>query len=157
MRQPLEDGWVTISRATTTISFPARFMLAAAMNPCPCGFLGDPLKSCSCTPVQVQRYQSRISGPLLDRFDLQIEVPRLQEFEFETVKSGESSLKIRHRVERARQIQRQRYQGSSGFCNAAMTHKQIREFCRIDAAGQSLLRQALQRFRTKRPGLQPDS
>ena len=70
MRQPLEDGWVTISRATTTISFPARFMLAAAMNPCPCGFLGDPLKPCSCTPIQVQRYQSRISGPLLDRFDL---------------------------------------------------------------------------------------
>ena len=104
------------------------------------------MKPCSCTPVQVQRYQSRISGPLLDRFDLQIEVPRLQEFEFETVKSGESSLNIRHRVERARQIQRQRYQGSRSFCNAAMNHKQIREFCRIDAGGQQLLRQALQRF-----------
>ncbi|TCL57136.1 magnesium chelatase family protein [Hydrogenispora ethanolica] len=146
LRQPLEDGKVTIARAATTLSFPARFMLAASMNPCPCGFFGDPVKACTCSPVGIQRYQNRISGPLLDRFDLQIEVPRLAEFEFESLQKGESSLTIRQRVERARQIQRTRYANTPHFCNAYMNSKELHEYCQLDQAGKDLLRQAVQRF-----------
>jgi len=147
LRQPIEDGKVTIARAATSLTYPARFMLAAAMNPCPCGYHGDSLKACICTPVQIQRYQGRISGPLLDRFDLQIEVPRLAEFEFETVPGrSESSEQIRQRVEKARVIQRERYAGSATFCNAGMTSKELREYCQISPEGKNLLRQAVQRF-----------
>lgn len=146
LRQPLEDGKVTIARALTSVSFPARFMLTAAMNPCPCGYYGDPSKSCNCTPVQIQRYQSRISGPLLDRFDLQIEVPRIQEFELDTIQKGEPSGTIRQRVERARQMQQKRYQDKLYYCNAHMNNKDIREYCKVDQPGKELLRQAMQRF-----------
>ncbi|MCL6591010.1 MAG: YifB family Mg chelatase-like AAA ATPase [Firmicutes bacterium] len=146
LRQPLEDGKVTIARAATSLSFPARFMLTAAMNPCPCGYYGDPYKTCTCSPVQIQRYQGRISGPLLDRFDLQIEVPRIQEFELVNIGKGESSETIRARVEAARRIQSKRYQGTSCFCNAYMSNKDIREYCAIEQAGKDLLRQAAQRF-----------
>ncbi len=146
LRQPIEDGKVTIARAATSISYPALFMLTAAMNPCPCGYFGDSLKACSCTPLQIQRYQSRISGPLLDRFDLQIEVPRLHDFELETVVKGESSKSIRKRVEDAREIQRNRFVKKPYYCNAHMTSKDIREFCRIDQSAKDLLHQAMQRF-----------
>lgn len=146
LRQPLEDGQVTIARAAMALTYPAKFMLAGALNPCPCGFYGDPQKACSCSPVQINRYQSRISGPLLDRFDLQIEVPRMQEFELDTIPKGESSETIRLRVERAREIQRRRFAGKSYFCNAHMNAKDIRIYCEIDAAGRDLLRQASQRF-----------
>jgi magnesium chelatase family protein len=146
LRQPLEDGKVTIARAATTIAYPARFMLAAAMNPCPCGFFGDPHKSCSCTPLQISRYQSRISGPLLDRFDLHIEVPRMHEFEIDVIPKGETSQTIRERVERARAIQRRRFAGNPYFCNAHMSSRDIRQYCRIDDEGHELLRQATQRF-----------
>ena len=146
LRQPLEDGKVTIARAATTLSFPSRFMLAAAMNPCPCGFYGDSVRACNCSPTNIQRYQGRISGPLLDRFDLQIEVPRLAEFEFETLQRGESSLIIRQRVERARNIQRVRYASMSHFCNADMNSRELREYCQLDQVGKELLRQAVQRF-----------
>jgi magnesium chelatase family protein len=146
LRQPLEDGKVTIARAATTLTYPAQFMLAAAMNPCPCGFFGDPHKSCSCTPIQISRYQSRISGPLLDRFDLHIEVPRMHEFELDVVPKGESSQTIRARVEQAREIQRQRFVGNTYFCNAHMSSKDIRKYCRIDTEGRELLHQAAQRF-----------
>jgi magnesium chelatase family protein len=146
LRQPLEDGKVTIARAATTIAYPARFMLAAAMNPCPCGFFGDPHKSCSCTPLQISRYQSRISGPLLDRFDLHIEVPRMHEFELDVIPKGETSRTIRERVERAREIQRRRFAGNPYFCNAHMSSGDIRQYCRIDNEGRELLRQATQRF-----------
>ncbi|HEY8464274.1 MAG TPA: YifB family Mg chelatase-like AAA ATPase [Bacillota bacterium] len=146
LRQPLEDGRVTIARATTTLTYPAKFMLAGALNPCPCGFFGDSRKPCSCTPVQINRYQSRISGPLLDRFDLQIEVPRLQEFELDTVPQGETSAAIRQRVEKARDIQRRRFAGKTYFCNAHMSSKDIRVYCELDAKGRALLRQASQRF-----------
>jgi magnesium chelatase family protein len=101
LRQPIEDGKVTIARAATSLTYPARFMLAAATNPCPCGFWGDSLKPCTCTPLQFQRYQGRISGPLLERFNLQIEVPRLAEFKFEAVPGSECSKDIRRRVEEA--------------------------------------------------------
>lgn len=146
LRQPLEDGWVTIARAASTLSFPARFMLTAAMNPCPCGYLGDHFKTCSCSPVQIQRYQSRISGPLLDRFDLQIEVPRIQDFTHDTLQKGESSAAVRERVEQARLIQRNRFAGRNYFCNAQMGSKDLKEFCQIDATGAKLMRQAVQRF-----------
>lgn len=146
LRQPLEDGKVTIARAATTIQFPARFMLAAAMNPCPCGFFGDPQKKCNCSPIQIQRYQGRISGPLLDRFDLQIEVPRLQEFELDTIQKSEPSRSIRERVESARAIQRERFSGAAYFCNAHMTNKDMREHCGLDQECKDILRQAVQRF-----------
>jgi magnesium chelatase family protein len=146
LRQPLEDGKVTIARAATTIQFPARFMLTAAMNPCPCGFFGDPQKKCSCSPIQIQRYQSRISGPLLDRFDLQIEVPRLQEFELDNIQKSEPSRSIRERVETARAVQRQRYSGATYFCNAHMTNKDIQKHCGLDQESKDILRQAVQRF-----------
>lgn len=146
LRQPLEDGKVTIARAATTTQFPARFMLAAAMNPCPCGFFGDPQKKCSCSPIQIQRYQGRISGPLLDRFDLQIEVPRLQEFELDSIQKSESSRTIRERVESARAIQRERFSGAAYFCNAHMTNKDLREHCGMDQESKDILRQAVQRF-----------
>jgi magnesium chelatase family protein len=146
LRQPIEDGKVTIARAVTSLTYPARFMLAAAMNPCPCGYYGDSLKACTCTPVQIQRYQGRISGPLLDRFDLQIEVPRLAEFEFETVPKSESSKDIRQRVEMARNIQQSRFAASGTFCNAGMSTKELREFCQIAQESKDLLRQAVHRF-----------
>lgn len=146
LRQPLEDGKVSIARAATTLTFPARFMLAAAMNPCPCGFLDDPYKACSCTAAQIHRYQSRISGPLLDRFDLQIEVPRLQDFEYDSLQKGESTEVVRKRVEQARQIQRERFAKKNYFCNAQMSSRDIKEFCTIDAEGRALLHQAVQRF-----------
>lgn len=146
LRQPLEDGVVTIARAATSLSFPARFMLAAAMNPCPCGYFGDPLKPCGCTPLQIQRYQGRISGPLLDRFDLQIEVPRLQDFDMEMVHKGEPTAVIRGRVEQARKIQRERFAQASNYCNAHMSNKDIKEYCQVDQTGRDLLRQAAQRY-----------
>jgi magnesium chelatase family protein len=146
LRQPLEDGRVTIARAALTLTYPAQFMLAAAMNPCPCGFFGDPHKRCKCTPLQISRYQSRISGPLLDRFDLHIEVPRVHEFELDAIPKGESSAVIRARVERAREIQRRRFAGKTYFCNAQMSARDIREYCRISYEGRELLRQAALRF-----------
>lgn len=146
LRQPLEDGKVTIARAAMSLSFPARFMLTAAMNPCPCGFYGDPYKSCSCNPLQIHRYQSRISGPLLDRFDIQIEVPRLQEVEFDTITNAETSAVVRCRVEKARLRQQQRFQGRHCFCNAQMGSKELKEFCRLEPSGKDLLRRAVQRY-----------
>lgn len=146
LRQPLEDGMISIARAATTLSYPAQFMLAAAMNPCPCGYYGDSTKTCSCAPFQIQRYQSRISGPLLDRFDLQIEVPRLAEFELDNVEKGESSAIIRDRVEKARQIQRERFSGTTYYCNAHMRSKDLQKYCQLEPAGKELLRQSVQRF-----------
>jgi len=146
LRQPLEDGRVTIARAAATLSYPARFMLTASMNPCPCGYFGDPYKTCTCSPLQIHRYQSRISGPLLDRFDLQIEVPRLQEFEYDTIQAGESSAAIRKRVEQARLIQQRRFRGKDYFCNAQMGSRDIKEYCQVDAESRMLLQQAVQRY-----------
>lgn len=146
LRQPLEDGKVTIARAAMSLSFPARFMLTAAMNPCPCGFYGDPYKSCSCSSLQIHRYQSRISGPLLDRFDIQIEVPRLQEVEFDTITNAETSAVVRARVEKARHNQQLRFKGRQCFCNAQMGSKELKEFCKLEPSGKDLLRQAVQRY-----------
>jgi magnesium chelatase family protein len=117
-----------------------------SLHACPCGFFGDPRKACSCSPLQINRYQSRISGPLLDRFDLQIEVPRMHDFELDNYSKGESSVVVRGRVDAARKIQRERFAGNPYFCNAHMSSKDLRKYCRIDTEGRELLREASQRF-----------
>jgi magnesium chelatase family protein len=144
MRQPLEDGQVTISRAALSLTYPAQFMLAAAMNPCPCGYSTDPNHECSCTPQQVQKYLSRISGPLLDRIDIHIEVPTVKYSELSSNATGEISEIIRQRVESARAIQLSRFSGKKNiFCNARMESKDIRQFCKIDEQGEALLKTAI--------------
>jgi magnesium chelatase family protein len=144
LRQPLEDGKVTIARAMTSITYPANFMLAAAMNPCPCGYYTDPNKECTCTPPQIQRYLSRISGPLLDRIDIQIEVPAVKYQDLAAKSSGEKSEKIRERVQKAREIQQHRFAESRHlYCNADMQPRDIRIHCKVDEQGQSLLKMAI--------------
>ena len=146
MRQPLEDGKVTISRALASLTFPARFMLAAAMNPCPCGFKYDTKKECTCTSGQIQKYLAKISGPLLDRIDIHIDVPSLKYKELSSDSAGESSSVIRKRVNSARKVQHERFKGDGVFCNAHMSPKQIKKHCAIDEAGQKLLETAINKF-----------
>ncbi|MBO9541397.1 YifB family Mg chelatase-like AAA ATPase [bacterium] len=147
MRQPLEDGVVTIARAQMTLSYPARFTLAAALNPCPCGYRGDPAHPCTCSAHQAERYWTRLSGPLLDRIDLQIQVPRLSQGDLMDGSLSESSASIRSRVLAARDRQRRRFEGLAGVhCNAQMTSRQVRQFCALDAAGGELLKQAIARL-----------
>jgi magnesium chelatase family protein len=146
LRQPLEDGEVTISRALSSITFPARFTLVAAMNPCPCGNHLDPARECSCTPYQVQNYWAKLSGPLLDRIDLHIEVPRLKEEELLQLSPGESSKQIRQRVISARETQKERFTGLNIFTNSQLTPKYLKEFCRPGEQAMALLRQANSRF-----------
>ena len=143
MRQPLEDGHVTISRAQQSLKFPARFQLVSASNPCPCGYLGDAKRACVCSPNQVKKYQSRISGPLLDRIDLHVEVPRLSQSEMMSRAQGESSAVVRERVCRARARQVARLQADGLSCNAQMGARQLREHCVLDDAAQGLLRNAI--------------
>lgn len=147
LRQPLEDQKVTISRAAMSLTFPASFMLAAAMNPCPCGFWNDPTRECRCTPLQIQRYVGRISGPLLDRIDIHIDVPAVRFKEL----TGEgppvdSSAEIRARVISAREQQRERFRGEGIFSNASMTTRHIRQHCRIDAECERMLESAMARL-----------
>jgi len=147
LRQPMEDGQVTIARAALSLSYPAQFMLIAAMNPCPCGYFSDPTHECSCTVPQIQRYRFRISGPLLDRIDIHIEVPAVPYRKLSGRPGGESSQTIRERVERARMKQTDRFQGkTSVFSNAHMSSKQLRIFCKIDSEGDELLRTAITRL-----------
>jgi magnesium chelatase family protein len=147
MRQPLEDGSVTIARAALSVTFPARFMLAAAMNPCPCGFFGDPMRECHCTPPLIQRYVSRISGPLLDRVDIHIEVPAVKYRELRGPADTESSATVRGRVIHARDRQTQRFTNEKGiYANAQMPSKLIRKFCVISDEGEKLLENAVQRL-----------
>jgi len=143
MRQPLEDKVVTISRARGTHSFPANFMLVAAMNPCPCGYFGDMTRECTCSPGTVTRYQKRISGPLLDRIDIHVEVPRVEFEKLTDERLGEPSEAVRLRVEEARQRQRERLQGTSLACNADMGTGEVRRFCPLDEPGRVLVRQAM--------------
>ncbi|MEY4941224.1 MAG: hypothetical protein RIQ93_2959 [Verrucomicrobiota bacterium] len=147
LRQPLEDGDVTISRSAGKITLPCAFMLVGAMNPCPCGYLGDPKHECRCTPTQVQRYRARISGPLLDRIDLHIEAPALSVGELRSEKAGEASESLRARIETARGTQHARFAGTKVTSNARMTHAQIRKFCTIDAALGDLLQHAMEQLR----------
>jgi len=146
IRQPLEDGFVTVSRAKGTTRFPAQFMLVAAMNPCPCGYFGTAARRCKCTPGQIERYISRISGPLVDRIDIHIDVPVIT-FSKLRSKSGQlDSATMRQAVVRAREIQAKRFDDSAGFTNAKMTHKQVRKFCELDSASEMMLRQAMTEF-----------
>lgn len=145
LRQPLEDQKVTISRAAMSLTFPASFMLATAMNPCPCGFWNDPTRECRCTTLQIQRYVGRISGPLLDRIDIHVDVPavKFRELAGEPSTEAESSASIRDRVLHARERQRRRLAGEKIFANAAMTPRMIRRFCRIDAESEQMLERAM--------------
>ncbi len=148
LRQPLEDQRVTISRAAMSLTFPSSFMLAAAMNPCPCGFWNDPTRECRCTPLQIQRYVGRISGPLLDRIDIHIDVPavKFRELTGDPPPDAEDSATIRQRVINARQRQRLRFANEGIFSNASMTPRLIRTYCRIDSESESMLERAMARL-----------
>ncbi|MBI1938827.1 MAG: YifB family Mg chelatase-like AAA ATPase [Ignavibacteriales bacterium] len=147
LRQPLEDYKVTISRSKMSLEFPANFMLAAAMNPCPCGYFTDPTKECTCNTAQIQKYMARISGPLLDRIDIHIEVPAVKFKELASSSTGEKSEEIRKRVIAARKIQHQRFEEMKHiFCNADMATKEIRKFCKLDSASEELLKMAMTRL-----------
>lgn len=144
MRQPIEDKTVTISRAQGSLTFPANFMLVAAMNPCPCGFYGDTVKECTCSNSIITRYQKRISGPLLDRIDIHVEVPRVAYEKLSDDRLGEPSSDVQKRVEAARDRQRQQFSQLEGItCNADMRPAEVRKFCKLDKTGQSLIRTAM--------------
>ena len=143
LRQPLEEGVVTIARSHSSISFPARFMLVAAMNPCPCGYFTDPNKPCKCSPHQIDKYLSRISGPLIDRIDIHIEVPPVPYRDLRSDHDGSDSTSIREQVINARQIQRQRFGQNTTILNGQMSSRQLRKHCKIDHAGEQILKQAL--------------
>jgi len=146
LRQPMEDGLVTISRANSTVAYPAQFMLVAAMNPCPCGFLGDPKRECTCSTLQIQRYRAKISGPLLDRIDLHLDVPAVPYKDLSGVSEGAASAQILERVMGARKIQEERLARTRIFTNARMTSRHIKQFCEIDSESSSLLEKAMDRF-----------
>jgi magnesium chelatase family protein len=144
LRQPLEDGKVTISRAAGSMTFPANFMVVAAMNPCPCGHYGNPRRECRCSPNQVQRYRSRLSGPLLDRIDIHIEVPAIEMNELTSVAEQESSAAIRERVRHARLIQQKRFTKENRIrSNNQMNTRLLKKYCRLDSTGIDLIRQAV--------------
>ncbi|MDO8613195.1 MAG: YifB family Mg chelatase-like AAA ATPase, partial [Dehalococcoidia bacterium] len=145
IRQPMEDGVVTVSRAQGTVTFPANFMMVAAMNPCPCGFYGDPTKQCSCSPSTVTRYQHRISGPLLDRIDIFVDVPRVEYEKLTEDATAEPSAAVRERVEASRERQRLRFSESKLVCNAEMGPVEVRDFCQrpLEDGAKSLLRMAM--------------
>ena len=140
MRQPLEDRKVTITRAAGTVSYPCSFMLVGAMNPCPCGYYGHPKRKCTCSERQVRQYLNRISGPLLDRFDLHIEVEPVSFDSLSAKAKAESSVAIRQRVQTARELQNQRFAGTGIFCNAAIPAGMLQDFCPMDDAATALLR-----------------
>ena len=146
LRQPLENGEVTVSRAVASITYPASFMLVSAMNPCQCGHLSDPRHQCSYAPGQIYRYRRRVSGPLLDRIDIHIEVPAVPYKELSADYAGEPSVEIRKRVVAARDIQQERFKGEKIYCNGQMKTRHIRKFCRLDSAALSLLETAMQKL-----------
>ncbi|MCC6839680.1 MAG: YifB family Mg chelatase-like AAA ATPase [Flavobacteriales bacterium] len=146
MRQPLEERVVTISRAKFTVAYPASFMLVAAMNPCPCGFHNHPERECVCPPGVVQKYLNKISGPLLDRIDIHIEVTPVAFSELASERETEKSATVRERVVAARHLQEQRYRGTGLYCNAQIATQQLRTWCRVDAQGQALLQKAMERL-----------
>ena len=143
LRQPLEDGIVTISRALNTITFPADFMLIAALNPCPCGFRGDPRRKCNCSPQQVERYMSKISGPLVDRIDIHVEVPAVPFQELTSKTEGTSSATIREYVVTARSLQSQRFATRKTRQNAQMSSREIREFCVLNPECQDVMKNSV--------------
>lgn len=147
LRQPLEDGTVTISRVNASITYPAGITLICACNPCPCGYCGDPVKQCSCTPGQIKKYLGRISGPLLDRIDISINVPRLSYEELNESGLTENSATVRERVVKARKIQEQRFQGTGIKCNARITGEQAREYCRLSSGAGALIKSSFKQLK----------
>jgi len=146
LRQPIEDHKVVISRAAGTLTFPANFIFMAAMNPCPCGYYGDPTHECTCSLTTISRYQKRISGPLLDRIDIHVQVPRVDYDKLTDERMGERSETIRERVERAREVQRKRFADTPLSCNADMGPTEVRKICRLDETGRGLVRAAMQQL-----------
>jgi magnesium chelatase family protein len=147
LRQPLEDRKITISRAKYTVEFPCSFMFVASMNPCPCGYYGDPTHTCVCSPGQIQRYMNKISGPLLDRIDIQVEITPVPFKDISQAREGEKSEVIRKRVIAARKIQEERYKESKGvYCNAQMSERMIHQYAEPDKAGLDLLKMAMEKF-----------
>jgi magnesium chelatase family protein len=143
MRQPIEEGSITVSRVANTITYPSKFMLVAAMNPCPCGYFTDPKRECHCTPFQIQRYLSKISGPLLDRIDIHLEVPRLNVEHLTNKRCGEASEAIRRRVDNARSIQAERYKNDGLYFNAHLESKELERYCVLDKESEELLKLAI--------------
>jgi magnesium chelatase family protein len=143
LRQPLEDGLVTVSRATSSLTFPAEFLLVAAQNPCPCGYLSDPEKHCVCTPTQIIRYQKKVSGPILDRIDIHIEVPRIKYDKLTEKMVAEESASVKERVEQARKKQSSRFKGLPMKSNSEMGPRQIKEFCNLEEQAEKLIGQAV--------------
>ncbi len=146
MRQPLEDGKVTISRVNATLTYPCNMMLIASMNPCKCGYFGDANRECTCTPAQINQYHSRISGPLLDRIDIQIEVANVNYKDLSSTEKGETSQDIKMRVNRARQIQRERYKEFGIYANSQLTAGMLSEFCRLGEAENNILKMAFDKL-----------
>jgi len=146
LRQPMEDRTVTVSRVHGSVTFPASFMLVAAMNPCPCGYYGDPFKECKCSSGEISRYHKRLSGPLLDRIDIFADVPHIDYEKLTEDKFGGSAGKVRARVKAAHEIQLERFRGTKLMCNADMTPKEVKEFCTVEPAAQSLLRTAMKQL-----------
>ncbi len=146
LRQPLEDGVVTVSRASGTYEYPANFILVASMNPCPCGNYGSRELTCTCTPNQISKYLKKLSGPLLDRIDIKVDVDRVAFVDLRTQASEEPSSTVKQRINNARKIQQQRYNGTGVYCNAKMTSKQIKEYCKIDAISEQILQAAFNKF-----------
>ena len=147
LRQPLEDGRVTISRASSTLTFPARFVLVAALNPCPCGHLGDINHACSCSPLQVKRYEEKLSGPLLDRIDIHLQVPAVPFQKVASSREGEDSQTIKERVTKARDIQKQRFEGRKGiYSNSQMNSRDLKKFCALDTVGLNLLERGMEQL-----------
>jgi magnesium chelatase family protein len=146
LRQPIENGEVTVSRAVASVTYPASFMLVSAMNPCPCGYLSDPRHQCTCTPGQIYRYRRRVSGPLLDRIDIHIEVPAVHYKELSTEYAGEKSETIRHRVIAARDLQLGRFKGDRVYCNGQMKTRHMKKYCRMKPDAQRLIETAMEKL-----------
>jgi magnesium chelatase family protein len=146
LRQPLEEGYVTISRASSSLTYPARFMLVAAMNPCPCGFLGDARRPCRCTPAQIRAYQTRISGPLLDRIDIQVPVPAVAFQDLAAGPDGEKSASLQEKVVAAREVQTLRFGGNLVYCNAQMPTRLVKHHCQLQVEPRQLLERAMERL-----------
>ncbi|MBQ8468720.1 MAG: YifB family Mg chelatase-like AAA ATPase [Clostridia bacterium] len=146
LRQPLEDGVVTVARASATYEYPANFILVASMNPCPCGNYGSKDLTCTCSMSQINKYLKKISGPILDRIDIKVDVDRVAFLDLTQESNEESSSEVKKRVDKAREIQRKRFEGTHVYCNAKMTSKQVKEFCKLDQTSEQLLKVAFERF-----------
>jgi magnesium chelatase family protein len=146
LRQPLEDGRITIARASGSFQFPARFMLVAAMNPCPCGYFGSKVRECRCTQQQIQNYLGRVSGPLLDRMDIQVEVGAVEYSQLAGKAAGEPSASVRSRVNAARKLQESRYSGQGMLVNAGMGPRQLEQYCKLDDAGNTMMEKAFKAY-----------